>query len=164
MNYSHADYKISAIDRTLLNIVQNDFPIEARPYKKIGEMLALQEQEVISRLQGLRTKGIIRRIGGIFDSKKLGFFSTLIALQVSKEEIQKVTAVINDYPGVTHNYERQHELNIWFTLIAATEKEIQDVLNHVAKLPGVEKIFNLPALKVFKIGTNFQLTGESNEA
>jgi siroheme decarboxylase len=164
MNYSHADYKISAIDRTLLNIVQNDFPIEARPYKKIGEMLALQEQEVISRLQGLRTEGIIRRIGGIFDSKNLGFFSTLIALQVSKEEIQKVAAVINEYPGVTHNYERQHELNIWFTLIAATEKEIQDALNNVAKLPGVEKIFNLPALKVFKIGTNFQLTGESNEA
>jgi siroheme decarboxylase len=151
---------LSETDRQLLNILQNGFPLSPKPYDSIGKQLNLTESEVITRIRKLKANRIIRRIGGVFDSQRLGFNSTLVALKVDEEAVDSVTAEINKYPGVTHNYQRRHEFNVWFTLIASSAKESMSILEQIKDLPGVKKLRNLPAVKQFKINVSFDMTKE----
>lgn len=155
-----AAHNLSPVDRELLNIIQTQFPLVPRPYANIAEQLDISEEDVLSRINALKECGIVRRIGGIFDSQKLGFSSTLVALKVKEEAVDDVAKAVSNYPGVTHNYQRQHEFNVWFTLVTASEKELQTTLDTIMDLPGVDKLRNLPALKLFKIGVNFDMTEE----
>jgi len=148
---------LSASDRTLLNLLQTNFPRTSRPFAEIGRQVGLSEQEVLSRVQVLKESGVIRRIGGIFDSQKMGFISTLVALQVEEARLPAVAASVSSYNGVTHNYERQHTFNLWFTLVAASDEELRRILSEVEELPGVVSLRNLPAVRLFKIGVNFDL-------
>lgn len=149
---------LSSEDREILNILQSRFPLVARPFAAIAAETGLTEEEVIERVAALKESGIVRRIGGIFASDKMGFVSTLVALKVEEESIEKVAAAVSAYPGVTHNYQRQHEFNIWFTLVSESEQEMEETLDTIMKLPGVVKLRNLPALKLFKIGVNFDMS------
>ena len=160
MTHQTAAHNLSPVDRELLNIIQTQFPLVSRPYAHIAEQLGISEEDVLSRINALKESGIVRRIGGIFDSQKMGFSSTLVALKVQKDSIDDVANAVSAYPGVTHNYQRQHEFNIWFTLVTASEQELQKTLNTIMDLPGVDKLRNLPALKLFKIGVNFDMTEE----
>ena len=103
-------------DKKLLDIVQDGFPLTSEPYREIASLLGVSEQDVIPRLKRLKDEGIIRRIGAIFDSKKLGYCSTLCAMKVPDQRIDEVALIINEYNGVTHNYLRNHEYNVWFTI------------------------------------------------
>ncbi|MBS4007331.1 MAG: AsnC family transcriptional regulator [Clostridium sp.] len=152
--------KLDPADRAILNIIQTRFPLVSRPYAAVAAEVGLTEAEVLTRVTALKEAGIIRRIGGIFASDKLGFSSTLVALKVAAEKIEAVALAVSAYPGVTHNYERAHEFNLWFTLVSRTETELEQVLNEIMCLDGVLKLRNLPALKLFKIGVNFDLTEE----
>jgi DNA-binding Lrp family transcriptional regulator len=152
--------KLDPADRAILNIIQTRFPLVSRPYAAVAAEVGLTEAEVLTRVTALKEVGIIRRIGGIFASDKLGFSSTLVALKVATEKIEAVALAVSAYPGVTHNYERAHEFNLWFTLVSRTETELEQVLNEIMCLDGVLKLRNLPALKLFKIGVNFDLTEE----
>jgi DNA-binding Lrp family transcriptional regulator len=145
------------IDRSILNRIQSDFPIASRPYRVIAEELGLDEADVIKRVLRLKDTGIIRRIGGNFTPDKLGFVSTLCAAAVPEDKISRFAAVVNRYPGVTHNYRRDHTVNIWFTFIAATVDEISANLKQITEETGVTEIFNLPATNVFKIRAEFKL-------
>ena len=145
------------IDKQILNIIQTDFPISSRPYRDVGEQIGVPEQEVIRRVKALRASGIIRRIGGSFDSRKLGFKSTLCAAKVPEESVEDFNSVINAYTGVTHNYTRNNDYNIWFTFIGESQDEIDSVLAEVAQKTGIEDIISLPALRTFKIKVNFEL-------
>jgi len=109
---------LNTTDRAILNIIQTGFPLVSRPYAAVAVEVGLSEAEVLSRVAALQDAGIIRRIGGIFASDKLGFSSTLVALKVAAEKLEAVALAISAYPGVTHNYERAHEFNLWFTLVA----------------------------------------------
>lgn len=149
---------LSSEDREILNILQSRFPLVPRPYAAIAAETGLTEKEVIDRIAALKESGIVRRIGGIFASDKMGFVSTLVALKVEEESIEEVAAAVSAYPGVTHNYQRQHEFNIWFTLVSESEQEMEETLDTIMKLPGVVKLRNLPALKLFKIGVNFDMS------
>lgn len=144
-------------DRNLLNLIQSDFPICSRPFKVIGERLGISEQEALERVSALKASGVIRRIGGSFDSRRLGFYSTLCAARVSEEKLQQFNEVINSYPGVTHNYTREHPFNIWFTFIAQSEEEVLRALKEISQKTGVKEIVNLPARRTFKIRVNFEL-------
>lgn len=144
-------------DKAILNRIQSDFPITARPYLAIAEELGLDENDVIRRLKLLKKNGIIRRIGGNFVPEKLGFVSTLCAAVVPDEKIASFTKVINRYPGVTHNYLREGSFNIWFTFIAPSMKEIASNLKQISKETGIKEVINLPATKVFKINAHFDL-------
>lgn len=149
---------LDEIDKIILNRIQSDFPISERPYQTIAEDLGLDEDELIKRVQRLKDTGIIRRIGGNFGPEKLGYCSTLCAAQVPDDKIDEFAEVVNSYPGVTHNYLRDHPLyNVWFTFIEPTREIIDQHLKDISKATGVEKIINLPATIVFKIKAHFNL-------
>jgi len=145
------------VDKAIINIIQSDFPIVSRPYLEIGERVQLSEEEVFERIKRLKTKGIIRRIGGNFDSRQLNFASTLCAAKVPEEAIEGFVEVVNQYPGVTHNYLRDHEYNVWFTFIAPTIAYITNALEEISRITGVPEIRSLPAVKMFKIRVDFEV-------
>jgi len=147
-------------DRAILNIIQTRFPLASRPYAAMAAEVGLSEAEVLTRVAALKAIGLIRRIGGIFASDKMGFSSTLVALKVAEAKIEAVAFAVSAYPDVTHNYQRAHEFNLWFTLVCQTPAEMEQILNKIMQLEGVLKLRNLPALRLFKIGVNFDLTEE----
>ena len=148
---------IDDVDKAILNRIQSDFPITSRPYRTIAEDLGLSEGEVLKRVSRLKASGIIRRIGGNFKPEKLGFVSTLCAAKVPEDKISQFAEVVNRYPGVTHNYRRENEFNIWFTFIATSMDEINANLEQITAETGVTDILNLPATKVFKIRAEFKV-------
>lgn len=145
------------IDRAILNRIQSDFPVTSRPFEAIAREVGLSEAEVIQRVRTLKDQGIIRRIGANFVPGKVGFVSTLCAARVPEEKIDHFAAVVNRYPGVTHNYQRDNDFNVWFTFIARSREEIEQSLDQIARETGVDTILNLPATKVFKIRAQFDL-------
>ena len=145
------------IDRAIINEIQSAFPITPRPYQELGKRFQLSEDEVLRRVKQLKARGIIRRIGGNFNSKRLNFTSTLCAAKVPREKIDEFVQAVNRYPGVTHNYLRKHEYNIWFTFIAQDMKVIEKALKEVSAVTGVTEIRNLPAVKMFKIKVDFEV-------
>lgn len=148
---------MDAIDRKVLNIIQTRFPIAPRPYQIIGEEVGISEDEVIERIGNLKSSGIIRRIGATFDPRKLGFVSSLCAARVPTEKIEGFVKVVNSYPGVTHNYERDHEYNIWFTFIAKSMEDIERSIQEIREKTGIDDIKNLPSVRFFKIKVDFDM-------
>ncbi|MEH0019979.1 MAG: Lrp/AsnC family transcriptional regulator [Desulfobacter sp.] len=148
---------IDDTNKKILNSIQVGFPIDPRPYKVIADRLELTEDEVIDRISTMREELLIRRIGGNFSPDRLGYHSTLCAAQVEEEKIDTFTKVVNAYPGVTHNYRRDHKYNIWFTFIAPSVERIEESLQAIAEKTGVTTILNLPATHVFKISANFKV-------
>jgi len=149
---------LTAFDKRLLNIVQTDLPLASRPFAILAEKLGTEESIVIERLRFLKQQGYIRRIGPFFDSTKLGYIGTLVALEVKEECIPAVAAVINSYYGVTHNYERDGSLNLWFTLFSPNIVTQEEILNKISNLEGVMRLINLPATKKFKVSVQFTLS------
>lgn len=147
---------MDTIDRKLLDIIQTGFPLESRPYAVLGEKLALTETETLARVRALKGLGIIRRLGGNFQSKKLGWRSTLCAAKVPAEQLDAFVAEVNNHPGVTHNYLREHEFNIWFTFIGPDWNAVCDTLDAISQKTGI-KILNMPAEQMFKIKVDFNM-------
>ena len=145
------------IDKNILNEIQSDFPIASRPYEELGRRLDLSESAVIERIKRLKKKGIIRRIGGNFHSSRLNFTSTLCAAKVPVDKLDHFVDVVNRYPGVTHNYLRNHAYNVWFTFIAQDMAFIDNALEEISKETGVDEILNLPAVKMYKIKVDFEV-------
>lgn len=145
------------IDRDIINKIQSEFPVTRRPFQEIGRSLDVSEEEVIERLEKLKAEAIIRRIGGNFNSRELGYTSTLCAAKVPPEKITNFVDVVNNYQGVTHNYQRSHDYNLWFTFIAPDMDFINEALEEIRKKTGVEEILNLPAKRMFKIKVDFEV-------
>jgi DNA-binding Lrp family transcriptional regulator len=148
---------ISETDKEILNMIQLDFPIDTRPFQVLAERLGLSEEDLIARVQAMKDSLIIRRIGGNFSPDRLGYYSTLCTARVPENKIDEFTRTVNAYPGVTHNYMRDHDFNIWFTFIAPSRQQIADSLEEISRQTGVSPILNLPATRVFKISANFKL-------
>ena len=145
------------VDRGLLNEIQTGFPITGRPFQELGVRLNCSEKEILARVRRLKSKGIIRRIGGNFDSKRLGFATTLCAARVPEVKIKGFVAAVNRYPEVTHNYLRDNPYNIWFTLVAPSSEVVNRYMEEIKTKTGVRDILNLPAVRVFKILVEFDL-------
>ena len=148
---------MDAIDKKILNIVQKEFPVVAEPFKVVAERVGITEDEVLERISRLKQEGIIRRIGAVFDSKKMGFVSTLCAAQVPEEKLKAFVEVVNSYAGVTHNYRRDYEYNVWFTFIAPDEETLEKSLAEIRETTGVIDIISMPAVRTFKIDATFEL-------
>lgn len=146
------------IDKAIINRIQSEFPIASRPYLELANELDLTEKEVLDRVARLKNDGIIRRIGGNFVPDKLGFVSTLCAARVPADKIDHFAKIVNRYPGVTHNYQRDNQYNVWFTFISQSMDEIETNLKKIAAESGVSDILNLPATKVFKIKAQFDVS------
>ncbi len=142
-------------DKQIINHIQSDFPICKRPYAAIGDALSMDEKEVITRISRLKDNDIIRRIGGNFSPDTLGFFSTLCGAKVPEDKIDAFAQVVNGYKGVTHNYIRDDEFNVWFTFIEASVETIQANLAEITEKTGITAIYNLPATRVFKVRAEF---------
>ena len=144
------------LDKDILNIIQTGFPIAARPYAEIGEKVGLSEDDAFERIMRLRDEKIIRRIGATFDSRKLHFTSTLCALKCPPEKLEEVAAIVSGFPQVTHNYERAHAYNLWFTVIAESQERLQAILDEISERGGVDKVRSMPATKLIKIKVDFK--------
>lgn len=148
---------LTSLDRAILNVIQAGFPISPRPFRNVADQVGSTEEEVLARVKELKERKIIRRLGGVFDSQKMGFVSTLVALQAAPESLEPVAEQISALPGVTHNYQREHQFNLWFTLTSPLMEELEQTLTAIEALPGVTKLRRLPALRLFKIGVNLKL-------
>ena len=142
------------IDKKILNLIQEEFPLHKRPYKEIGKQVNIDEKEAVERVQKLKDAGIIRRIGVVFEPKKLDYTSTLCGVHVDEKNLMEVVDVINKHTGVTHNYEREGDLNLWFTIIANKEDEIDAFISDLERR-FLLKIYRFPKKRVFKIKTFF---------
>ena len=148
---------LSKKDKELLNLIQWNLPIAARPFKVVGELLNMSEDDVINGLKELKNNGYIRRIGPFFDSDKLEYKGCLVALRIREPHLEAVANVINSYSGITHNYQREGKYNLWFTLISNDENKRQNILSNIASLTGVEELLDLRSNKKFKINVQFKL-------
>jgi len=153
---------LDAVDRRLLDLLQRDFPLNARPFAAIGESLGLPEEEVLARLRRLAgpEKGrLIRQIGAIFDTTALGYKSTLVAMRVPQSETDRAAAAINRHPGVSHNYQRDHAWNLWFTLAVPPGEDLDTSVQALVDQAGGYPYRLFPALRVFKIGVHLDMEG-----
>ena len=144
---------MTELEQLLLSVVQDAFPLEERPYLVLAEQLGSDEQSVFAAVENLRQSGIIRRIGGVYDSKALGFISRLCAGNVPESALDAFAAAVNKIPAITHNYVRSHEYNVWFTVIAQSEAEIQKIVDDVCAKTELHNVHILSATKKFKINT-----------
>ncbi len=149
-------YTLTEVDKKILDIIQTKFPIKPKPYQCLAEQVGISEQEAFECVQNLKKNGIIRRLGANFQSHKLGFHSTLCAAKVPTEKMKDFIDLVNSHAGVTHNYLRKHDYNIWFTLIAPSKDLAIKTLANISKNTGIE-ILNLPAKKLYKIRVDFAM-------
>ncbi|MBI4188038.1 MAG: Lrp/AsnC family transcriptional regulator [Chloroflexi bacterium] len=156
----HSDNHLDDTDRKLLNLVQLEFPLTAEPYVGLGVLLGIGGEEVIRHIEQLKTAGIIRQIGPVIDARSLGYRTTLVAMRVPENRLDKAAEVIVEHPGVSHAYERDHHFNFWFTLAIppATDPEVE--LKRLTGPVGAEAVFALPALKLFKLRAYFAMGDE----
>lgn len=151
---------LDSLDKQLLNLIQTRLPIVPEPYRELAETLGTSEEDILARLERLIARGVIRRLGAIFDSRKIGYSGTLCALKVPPERIDEVAAVINSFPGVTHNYLRDHQYNMWFTLLVESPTQLEATLEEIKRRTGSTDILHLPSARIFKIRVNFDLGEE----
>jgi DNA-binding Lrp family transcriptional regulator len=148
-------------DKRLLNLMQGSFPIAPRPYQHVAAQAEMSEEEAIARVKELIEHRIIRQVTPIFDTRALGYSSMLVAAKVDPENPWRAAKVINEHPGVSHNYLRNHEFNIWFTI--ATEPDsplgLDRTLEVLGEIAGAESIRQLPTLKLFKIRMDLEMEG-----
>jgi len=145
------------IDRKILNEIQSGFPISPRPFLALGERIGIGEDAAMERVQRLKETGVIRRIGASMDSRKLGFSSTLCAARVPQDMIGRFIEEVNAYKGVTHNYLRNNDYNIWFTFIGPSRAHIENALKEISGKTGITEILDMPAVRMFKIKVNFEV-------
>jgi DNA-binding Lrp family transcriptional regulator len=148
-------------DKKILQTLQDNFPLVEHPWKEIARQLDLTEPEVLTRLQRLQNLGVTKKIGPIIDTAKIGLnAATLVAMKIPQTQIAHAAAVINQYSAITHNYQREHEYNIWFTITTPTTHELNAILADIQQKTAThpQNILNLPTKQRFKINVRFQLT------
>jgi siroheme decarboxylase len=152
-------------DRRLMNLLQSSFPLEAEPFALIAAEAELDLDEVASRTQRLLDERIIREITPIFDTRALGYSSMLVAAKVDSENPHRAAKIINSHPGVSHNYLRTHEFNLWFTIATPPDSELglEGTLEVLQRLTGATSIRQLPTLILFKINMNLEMEGGTEE-
>lgn len=151
---------LNELDKELLNILQTDFPLDSEPFKELAEQLNTSEEEILERTKAMKDSGLIRQLSAIFDTKSLGYKSSLVAMKIPEAEIDAKAAIINEHPGVSHNYKRDHEYNLWFTIAVPPGETIEEHVNTLAEKVSAEDTLILPTIKMFKIGVKFDVTGK----
>jgi DNA-binding Lrp family transcriptional regulator len=152
--------QIDMLDKKLLNEIQWIFPLTDRPYLEISKRHNVSENEIMQRIIYMKNLGLIRQINAIFDTRRLGYKSALIAFAVKPDKLNYVANEVNKCPGVSHNYERNHEFNMWFTLAVPPYADLKIDLDRMASLDGVIKYRLLPTLKLYKIGVRLDMVNE----
>ncbi len=150
------------LDKELLNILQMDFPLTPTPYAAMGARLGLSEDEVLARIAALKRARVLRQVSAIFDTRKIGYRSSLVAMRVAPERVAEAARVINAHPGVSHNYERNHAFNLWFTIAVPPPSTVEEHVEVLHREAGAESTRILQTLRLFKIGVKLDMTGKSD--
>ena len=147
-----------------MNILQSDFPLVHEPFQAIGDQCGISESSVLSRIRELKRKNVVRQIGAIFDTRRLGYSSTLVAMRFADDHLDVGAQILNAHPGISHNYARDGDFNLWFTLALPPGKEIEHEVDKLIHLSGAETARILPTIRFFKIGVNFDMVNNVSNA
>jgi siroheme decarboxylase len=150
-----SELSLTTVDLELLNAYQRGFPLVPRPYAQIAQQLNLEECEVIQRLERLQSAGVVSRIGAVLETGKAGN-STLAAVEVPQDKLERIAALVNQYPEVNHNYEREHTLNLWFVVTASSPERLQRVLSEI-EAECQSTVHFLPMIHNFHIDLGFPI-------
>jgi siroheme decarboxylase len=150
---------LDELDKRLLNLMQGRFPLAPRPYARVAELAGTSEDEALRRTERLIRERIIRQVTPIFDTRVLGYSSMLVAARVDPEHPHRAAAIINSHPGVSHNYLRNHDFNLWFTIATAPDSRLglAGTLEVLGRLTGAESMRQLPTLRLFKIRMDLEM-------
>ena len=147
------------LDKELLNEIQWTFPLVTRPFDAIAKKFDTSTEIVKEKLNHLKELGVLRQLSAIFDTRKLGYASSLVAMEIEPDKLEYVASQINRHPGVSHNYERDHQFNLWFTLAVPPSSDLKTELDKFNTLKGIKKVRMLPTLQLFKIGVKLDMVG-----
>lgn len=150
---------VDSVDKKLLNILQEGIPLEKDPYQRLGDNMGISRIEVLSRIENLKKKGYIRRLGGTFDTRQMGYESMLIGASVGEESFEEVADYLNSIDTVTHNYKRAGKLNMWFTLATKSKEERREILNFLKENFKIEEVLEFPRIQSFKLKVFFDMKG-----
>lgn len=148
--------RFSDVEIKILHNIQKELPLCHHPFNMLSDG-QMHENTVIKLIKNFKENGVIRRISALFNSKRLGYFTTLVAMKIPTEEFDTIATIINEYDEVTHNYERDDEYNMWFTIIVQANDEFERVINEIRQKTKIDQLLNLPTLKRFKINTTFRI-------
>jgi DNA-binding Lrp family transcriptional regulator len=148
------------LDKEILNEIQWTFPLVTRPFDAIAKKFDTTPEIVKERLNNLKKVGILRQLSAIFDTRKLGYTSSLVAMEIEHDKLEYVASQINRHPGVSHNYEREHQFNLWFTLAVPPGSDLKAEIDKFNVLKGIKKVRMLPTLQLFKIGVKLDMVDE----
>jgi DNA-binding Lrp family transcriptional regulator len=156
--------ELAAIEQRLLSHLQRDFPLVPCPYQELGRELGVSESDVIALITTLRDKGLVRQISPVVDARRLGYQSTLVAAEVPVHRLRGAETVLAEHPRISHAYERDNELNVWFTLSTDEAADVDEEVGRVGIEIGAAQAFSLPALRLFKIGAFFGAASGGEES
>ncbi len=145
-------------DKALLQTLQDDFPLTTRPWDALAERLGTTAEDVLGRIGRLKEEGVIRRIGPVLETDRVGLTArTLVLMKVPPERMDEVAGIVSGFDEVTHNYERDHEYNLWFTLITPSQKRLKEALAKILDATGVseDNVLDLPVTGRYKIGVRY---------
>ncbi len=151
---------MNELDYRILQILQNDFPLNQRPYEAISDKLKISCEQLFERLQSLMADGVIRRVGASLDSRKFGCHSTLVAISVEEDIVEQASEIIKKFPEITHSYLRSDRFNIWFTIIASDNERVESIIKEIQLTLSLEnsQILNLPMKRLFKLKACFNIS------
>jgi siroheme decarboxylase len=152
---------MDSIDNKLLNLLQREFPLVKQPYAALAKSLGTSELDILDRVEALLKRNIIRKIGASVAPRTIGRTTTLVAASIRPEKLNEVATAVSAYPEVTHNYGREHEFNLWFTLVCRDRAEIERICGEVKQMDGVVRVLELPATHLFKLDVFFDFCGEA---
>lgn len=158
-----ADQAIRQFDErtaSILNRLQTHIPLVPRPFQAIGEEIGVSEDEVLACLSEQRSNGIIRELSAIFDTRTLGYQSSLVAAKYPAADLNEAAAIVSRHPGVSHNYSRDHDFNLWYTIAVPPRRSLETDVQKIGEATGAIQTLLLPTLRTFKIGVNFAVGGE----
>ncbi len=151
---------LDEFDKELLNEIQWTFPLVTRPFDAIAKKFDTTPEIIKEKLNNLKEIGVLRQLSAIFDTRKLGYTSSLVAMEIEHDKLDYVASQINRHPGVSHNYERDHQFNLWFTLAVPPGADLNAELEKFNVLKGIKKVRMLPTLQLFKIGVKLDLVDD----
>jgi len=151
---------MDTLDKEILNEIQWTFPLVSKPFDDLAKKFGISVDVIKDRLINLKKIGVLRQLSAIFDTRRLGYKSSLVAMEIEPDKLDFVAHQINRHPGVSHNYERNHQFNLWFTLAVPPGSDLKSEVDKFLKLDGIKKMRMLPTIKLFKIGVKLDLVDE----
>jgi DNA-binding Lrp family transcriptional regulator len=155
------DDGLDDLDRELLNAVQWDFPLDPRPFAVLAERLGINEPTVRERVQKVKDAGVLRQLSAIFDTRALGYTSALVAAKIDPDDVDEAATVISEHPGVSHNYKRNHDYNLWYTIAVPPGASLDEHIDVLHRESGAKVTRKLPTITLYKIGVKLDMTGKT---